>query len=212
MPQGQPPRLAKSIDALSGDVVFTLRVPAPRAQTLEAILRQLLALAQPSEEAGAAAAPDAPEAAAWHYAQQMGYPYPCGMPAPGYPPYPGFPPPYGYVGYPPVGYPANPAASPQEPRPAPGQPAMSYSESALRGSCASAAAAVAEPALSPEPGKRLRRLRRSRGLTQKALSEMIQTTQSRISEFEAGVRAIPLSCAEVLAQLFGVSADEFLDE
>lgn len=198
MPQGQPPRLAKSIDALSGDVVFTLRVPASRAQTLETILRQLLMLAQPLDEA----AEDAPEAAAWRYAQQMGYPYPCGMPAPGYPPYPGYPPPYGYGGYPPVGYP-NPPAAPQEPK-----PSAPHSESALRGP----SAAAAEPALSPEPGKRLRRLRRSRGLTQKALSEMIQTTQSRISEFEAGVRAIPLSCAEVLAQFFGVSPDEFLDE
>lgn len=215
MSQGQlqPQRLIKSIDALSGDVVFTLRVPSSRAQTIEAILRRVLELAQPLPADGSVqtAAADAQEAAAWRCAPQMGYPYGYGMPQPGYMPFPGYPP-YGFGAYPPPGACAPVSQKPWAVQASPAVPGMPAASAEFAQSAARQAEPGIESAASPEPGKRLRRLRRSRGLTQKALADSIRTTQSRISEFEAGVRAIPVPCAQVLAELFGVSVDEFLEE
>lgn len=54
---------------------------------------------------------------------------------------------------------------------------------------------------------RLRDLREDRDLSQKAIAELIGTTQQYYSEYERGVREIPLHIFIQLAQYYGVSLD-----
>ena len=59
-------------------------------------------------------------------------------------------------------------------------------------------------------GKRLRQLRKARGLTQAQLAELASLPQSQISQIESGVRrgsAIQLDAARNLAFALGVSLD-----
>lgn len=59
------------------------------------------------------------------------------------------------------------------------------------------------------PGKLLKRLRMEAGMTQKQAAEAFGTTQSRMSDFEMGVRSIPPELAQRLARRFGVEASDF---
>lgn len=67
----------------------------------------------------------------------------------------------------------------------------------------------AKPAGRELPGKLLKRLRTEAGMTQRQAAEAFGTTQSRISDFEMGVRTIPLEVAERMARRFGVRASDF---
>lgn len=61
------------------------------------------------------------------------------------------------------------------------------------------------------PGAFLRQLRRERGLTQRALADVAQTSQSRISDYESGVRPIPANVAQAISRFFGVPIAGLLD-
>ena len=59
-------------------------------------------------------------------------------------------------------------------------------------------------------GRRIRQLRKSRGLTQAQLAELAHLPQSQISQIESGARrgsAIQLEAARAIAFAFGVSLD-----
>jgi len=63
--------------------------------------------------------------------------------------------------------------------------------------------------------KRLRDLREDSDLTQRQVAELIQTTQQVYSEYENGIREIPLFKAIILAKHYNVSLDyitELTDE
>lgn len=63
--------------------------------------------------------------------------------------------------------------------------------------------------------KRLRDLREDNDLTQRQVAELIQTTQQVYSEYENGIREIPLFKAIILAKHYNVSLDyitELTDE
>lgn len=55
--------------------------------------------------------------------------------------------------------------------------------------------------------KRLRDLREDHDLTQKQVAEILQTTQQVYSEYEKGVREIPLRRIILLAKYYNVSID-----
>ncbi len=55
--------------------------------------------------------------------------------------------------------------------------------------------------------KRLRDLREDSDLTQREVAELIQTTQQVYSEYEKGIREIPLYKAIILAKHYNVSLD-----
>lgn len=59
------------------------------------------------------------------------------------------------------------------------------------------------------PGKLLKRLRTECRMTQKEAAAIAGTTQTRISDFECGVRAIPHEAAIAFARRFGVRPDDF---
>lgn len=56
----------------------------------------------------------------------------------------------------------------------------------------------------------LRGYRSKLGMTQAQLAEMMQVTQTRISEWESGKRAISLNAAKKLSDLFHVPYQKFL--
>ena len=63
--------------------------------------------------------------------------------------------------------------------------------------------------------KRLRDLREDNDLTQRQVAELIQTTQQVYSEYEKGIREIPLFKIIILAKYYNVSLDyitELTDE
>ena len=72
-----------------------------------------------------------------------------------------------------------------------------------------AAAPEAADGLREAPGRLLRRLRTEHCMTQKAVARLANVTQSRISDFESGVRAIPPEAARAFAECFGVPAKDF---
>ena len=55
-------------------------------------------------------------------------------------------------------------------------------------------------------GKRVQRLRRQRGLTQKALGALLGQTQQRISAWERGYLRIPVAALPTLTQALGLRA------
>lgn len=61
------------------------------------------------------------------------------------------------------------------------------------------------------PGNLLKRLRTEWGLSQKAMAQVVGVSQGRISDYEQGVREIPVDVAEKLAQHFHVQRGSFLD-
>lgn len=203
------------------EAVFTLRVPLERADAVEGLLASLLAamavdgpaVFDPMEraahvgempETGGPADPAIPASPAGFGGAAAGslpYPaWPAGMPPqPGYPAPPAYPMPYPASVYPqaaPVGYPAGASM----PAGAPGAPGRM---------------GVSKPAASQggrlSPGVLLKQLRRERGLTQKAVADIAQTTQSRISDYESGVRVMPPAVAQAIARFFGLPIRDFLE-
>lgn len=59
--------------------------------------------------------------------------------------------------------------------------------------------------------KRLRDLREDHDLTQKQVAELIKTTQQVYSEYEKGIREIPLFKMVILAKFYNVSMDYMTD-
>lgn len=59
--------------------------------------------------------------------------------------------------------------------------------------------------------KRLRDLREDHDLTQKQVAELIKTTQQVYSEYEKGIREIPLFKMIILAKYYNVSMDYLTD-
>ena len=59
--------------------------------------------------------------------------------------------------------------------------------------------------------KRLRDLREDHDLTQKQVAELIKTTQQVYSEYEKGIREIPLFKMVILAKYYNVSMDYMTD-
>lgn len=59
--------------------------------------------------------------------------------------------------------------------------------------------------------KRLRDLREDHDLTQKQVAELIKTTQQVYSEYEKGIREIPLFKMVILAKFYNVSMDYLTD-
>lgn len=59
------------------------------------------------------------------------------------------------------------------------------------------------------PAKRLKELRRERGITQIDLAQALGTVQARISNYEKGTRPIPHELALEMAQYFKVDPQEF---
>ena len=55
--------------------------------------------------------------------------------------------------------------------------------------------------------RRLRDLREDHDLQQREVAEMLQTTQQVYSEYEKGIREIPLHRVITLAKYYGVSID-----
>lgn len=55
--------------------------------------------------------------------------------------------------------------------------------------------------------RRLRDLREDHDLKQREVAELLQTTQQVYSEYEKGVREIPLHRVIILAKYYGVSID-----
>ncbi len=60
------------------------------------------------------------------------------------------------------------------------------------------------------PSQALKRLRLERGLTQKAVATLLGVSQARVSDFEQGVKSIPVEAARQLAAFFQVSSAVFL--
>ena len=58
---------------------------------------------------------------------------------------------------------------------------------------------------------RLRDLREDRDLTQQALAEHLHIRQNTYSQYENGLRQIPISCLIALAQYFNTSVDYILE-
>lgn len=90
-------------------------------------------------------------------------------------------------------------------------------EAALKALLALAGAAPqgsssAEAALEPQeaPGVLLKRMRRSRRMTQKALAAVAGASQARISDWESGVRTIPADAAQAFSKLFELPITAFL--
>lgn len=82
----------------------------------------------------------------------------------------------------------------------------------LAGAAPEAALREASAQEAPEeaPGVILKRLRRERRMTQKALAAVAQTNQARISDWESGVRTIPADAAQAFSKLFGLPITAFL--
>ena len=59
--------------------------------------------------------------------------------------------------------------------------------------------------------RRLRDLREDHDLTQKQVAELIKTTQQVYSEYEKGIREIPLFKMIILAKYYNVSMDYITD-
>ena len=59
--------------------------------------------------------------------------------------------------------------------------------------------------------KRLRDLREDHDLTQKQVADLIKTTQQVYSEYEKGIREIPLFKMVILAKFYNVSMDYLTD-
>ena len=59
--------------------------------------------------------------------------------------------------------------------------------------------------------RRLRDLREDHDLTQKQVAELIKTTQQVYSEYEKGIREIPLFKMIILAKYYNVSMDYLTD-
>ena len=55
--------------------------------------------------------------------------------------------------------------------------------------------------------QRLRELRESKNESQKAIAELLNTTQQHYQLYESGKREIPLHLASMLADFYGVSLD-----
>ena len=61
-------------------------------------------------------------------------------------------------------------------------------------------------------GERIKRIRKSRGMSQKQVADALNVTQGAVSQWEHGVTE-PLSIQIYpLAQLFGITADELLEK
>ena len=81
-----------------------------------------------------------------------------------------------------------------------------------RWTCQRRAAALAENVAGRQrspPGKLLKRLRTECRMTQKEAAAIAGTTQTRISDFECGVRTIPHEIAVIFARRFGVEPGDF---
>lgn len=59
--------------------------------------------------------------------------------------------------------------------------------------------------------KRLRDLREDNDLTQREIAELLKTTQQVYSEYENGIREIPLYKMIILARYYNVSMDYLTD-
>jgi len=59
-------------------------------------------------------------------------------------------------------------------------------------------------------GRRLRRLREARGITQAGLARRLRVDQSTLSRWENGRRPIPVASLLAAARLLDVSVDEIL--
>lgn len=59
--------------------------------------------------------------------------------------------------------------------------------------------------------KRLRELREDNDLLQKQISAILKTTQQYYSEYEKGIRSIPIEHLITLAKFYNVSADYILE-
>lgn len=195
------------------EAVFTLRVPLERADAVEGLLASLLAAmavdgpvnltedalsTSRSENVPESRSPTRPGVDAFGW----GYPF---WGYPGYPmPYPGAVGSAGAAGYAPPTAPSASAmgtqgqASPAQARMPSGSasPGSHFVQNTAGGKL--------------EPGVILKSLRRTRGLTQKAVAEIAQTSQSRISDYEAGVRPMPPAVAQAIARFFDVPISEFL--
>lgn len=56
-------------------------------------------------------------------------------------------------------------------------------------------------------GKRLKDLRRKKGLSQEELAKLLSTTRSRIANYEQGIREPDMEMQEALADFFNVTID-----
>ena len=63
--------------------------------------------------------------------------------------------------------------------------------------------------MSEHIGKKLKQLRKSRGLTQEQVAEKVEITRSTISNYEIGRRTPHLKDLSALASVFGVGLDYF---
>ena len=63
-----------------------------------------------------------------------------------------------------------------------------------------------------EIGKRIRSIRRKRGITQQELADTLATNQGTISNIERGVRGVTVQQLVKLARVLKVSADEILGD
>ena len=59
-------------------------------------------------------------------------------------------------------------------------------------------------------GKRVKKLRKKKGISQETLSEIINTTPTYVSYIENGYRCMSLETLVILANALNVSADELL--
>jgi transcriptional regulator with XRE-family HTH domain len=60
-------------------------------------------------------------------------------------------------------------------------------------------------------GERLKQLREARGLSQERLAEILNTTRSRIGNYERGIRQPDFEMQEAIADFFNVSLDYLFD-
>ena len=128
-------------------------------------------------------------------------------------PYP-YPNAYGMQGLQPAEFaqPVPTAQAPQQLRPM--QPLAASPAAGMQSAYPAGAYSPAPPengAAGLTPGAFLRQLRRERGLTQRALADVAQTSQSRISDYESGVRPIPANVAQAISRFFGVPIAGLLD-
>jgi transcriptional regulator with XRE-family HTH domain len=61
-----------------------------------------------------------------------------------------------------------------------------------------------------ELGQRIAKLRKAKSMTQGQLCEYLGISQQHMASFEKGIRKVPASMLPILAQLFGISADELV--
>lgn len=73
------------------------------------------------------------------------------------------------------------------------------------------------PAVSPdekrffkELGARIAQLRKTQGLTQQQMAEMLEVTQQVVASYEIGRRRVPVSTLPALAHALGVSVEELI--